>query len=262
MKEILARIKKNRPLIHHITNNVTVNDCANITYYWGGLPVMAHNPQEVEEMVGSANALVLNIGALDFEPVETLIKAGREANRLGIPVILDPVGAGATLFRTELSLRVMNEVKLAVIKGNAGEITVLSGSKAEMRGVEAMGTYSDLGKSARGLARREEAIVVVSGVEDLVTDGKDIYYVKNGHPLLGQVVGTGCMLGSTIAVFCSVESDYLQATLTATAAYSIAGEKAGEEVKGPASFKIKFLDAVSFLNDKEVSINKKIERIR
>lgn len=262
MKEILDRIKNNKPLIHHITNNVTINDCANITSYWGGLPVMTHNPREVEQMVSSADALVLNIGGLNLpEPEETLIKAGKKANKLNIPVVFDPVGAGATSFRTELSLKLMKEVDLAVIKGNAGEITVLSGGRAQMRGVEAIGDYNNLGRDACHLAGKEEAVVVVSGDEDLVTDGEEIYYIKNGHPLLGRVVGTGCMLGSTVAVFCSVEANYLKAALTATAAYGIAGEKAAKEVKFPASFKIEFMDTVSSLDDEDLNANKKIKKI-
>lgn len=252
MTNILTQIKEEKPLVHHITNYVTTNESANVTLYWGGLPVMAHFKEEVAAMVESAAALVLNIGVLDDEQVEAMIKAGKRANQLEIPIILDPVGAGATELRTNVAKKLMKELDLAVIKGNRGEITVLAGGQAEMSGVESIGDYSDIETTALSLAQQQDAVVVVSGVEDIITAGTEIHRIKRGHPLMGQVVGTGCMLSSTLGVFCGVESDYLNASIAAVTAYGIAGEKASQEAERPASYKVALQDNISTLTDKEL----------
>ena len=252
MNNILTRIKEEKPLVHHITNYVTTNESANVTLYWGGLPVMAHFKEEVAAMVESAAALVLNIGVLDDEQVEAMLRAGKKANQLGIPIILDPVGAGATELRTNVAKKIMAELNLAVIKGNQGEITVLAGGQAEMSGVEAIGEYSDIETTALSLAQQHDTVVVVSGAEDIVTAGEDIHRIERGHALMGQVVGTGCMLSSTLGVFCGVERDYLEASIAAATAYGIAGEKASHEAERPASYKIALQDNISTLSDKDL----------
>ena len=252
MTNILTRIKEEKPLVHHITNYVTTNESANVTLYWGGLPVMAHFKEEVAAMVESASALVLNIGVLDDEQVEAMLRAGKKANQLDIPIILDPVGAGATELRTNVAQKLMRELDLAVIKGNQGEITVLAGGQAEMSGVEAIGDYSDIEATALSLAQRQDTVVIVSGTEDLVTAGEDIHWSDRGHPLMGQVVGTGCMLSSTLGVFCGVEGDYVAASIKAVTAYGIAGEKASQEAKRPASYKIALQNNISTLSDKDL----------
>ncbi|MBM7558019.1 hydroxyethylthiazole kinase [Halanaerobacter jeridensis] len=252
MTNIIARIKEEKPLVHHITNYVTTNESANVTLYWGGLPVMAHFKEEVAAMVESAAALVLNIGVLDDEQVEAMIRAGKKANQLEIPVILDPVGAGATDIRTDVAKELMSELDLAVIKGNQGEITVLSGGKAEMSGVESIGEYSKIEQDALNLAQQQDVVVVVSGAEDIVTDGQEVKRINRGHPLMGQVVGTGCMLSSTLGVFCGVEKDYLAASIAAVTAYGIAGEKASQEAERPASYKIALQDNISMVNDDDL----------
>ena len=252
MTNILTKVKEEKPLVHHITNYVTTNESANVTLYWGGLPVMAHFKEEVAAMVESAAALVLNIGVLDDEQVEAMLRAGRKANELEIPVILDPVGAGATELRTDVANRLMRELDIAVIKGNEGEITVLSGGEAEMSGVESIGEYSEIAEEALNLAREQETVVVVSGAEDLVTAGQEVYRNNHGHPLMGQVVGTGCMLSSTLGVFCAVEDDYLAASKAAVKAYGIAGEKAGQEAQRPASYKIALQDNIAVLSDEDL----------
>ncbi|MCK8823897.1 hydroxyethylthiazole kinase [Fuchsiella alkaliacetigena] len=262
MQGLLKKIEEEKPLVHHITNNVTVNDCANITLYWGGLPVMAYAKPEVEEMVAAASALVLNIGTLNRAQVEAMIAAGKKANQLGVPVIFDPVGVGATELRTQSALRILEEVKVTVIKGNQAEISILAGESGEIKGVESVGEYTEIVESAKKLAAVEETIVVVSGPEDIVSNGKEVYKVSNGHPRLGEVVGTGCMLGSTIGVFCGVSEDYLTATLNALAAFGIAGEKAEQKVLGPASYKISFLDLISQMKELNLKKLKKITKIQ
>ncbi|GAB6137003.1 hydroxyethylthiazole kinase [Halanaerobaculum tunisiense] len=258
MKNIIAKIKEEKPLIHHITNYVTTNDSANITLYWGGLPVMAHYKKEVAEMAKAAAAVVLNIGVLDDDQVTAMLRAGKKANKLGIPVIFDPVGVGATELRTNVALDLLEKIEFAAIKGNKGEITVLAGGQAEVKGVESVGAYDGIVDSARELAQAQDTVVVVSGTEDIVTKGQQVYKVKNGHSLMGQVVGTGCMLGSTLGVFCGGGDDYLEASLQAVAAYGIAGEKASQEVSRPASYKVALLDNVSEMSDQDLEANQKI----
>lgn len=252
MTDILARIEKEKPLVHHITNYVTTNESANVTLYWGGLPVMAHFKEEVAAMVESAAALVLNIGVLDDEQVEAMLRAGKKANELGIPIILDPVGAGATDLRTEVAKRLMKRLDLAVIKGNQGEIAILSGGRANMSGVESIGEYDLIDEQALNLAKEQDTVVVVSGSEDVVTRGEEIYRNSRGHALMGRVVGTGCMLSSTLGVFCGVVDNYLRASKLALKAYGIAGEKASQEAERPASYKIALQDNISTMKDEDL----------
>lgn len=261
MQQILTRVKEDQPLVHHITNNVTVNDCANVTLYWGGLPVMAYAKEEVAEMVNAAQTLVLNIGTLNHSQIEAMIKAGRAANRAGVPIIFDPVGVGATSFRTEAAQRILDELQIAVIKGNQGEISILAEGQGKVRGVESVGEYEGLVAKVKSLAVAEETVVVVSGVEDIITDGETVYRSNNGHQLMSQVVGTGCMLSSTLGVFAGVSDDYLTASLTAATAYSIAGEIASEISAKPASYKLAFLDSISEMTDEQIVKNQKITKL-
>lgn len=253
---LLTKLRGKKPLVHHITNIVTVNECANATLAMGGLPVMAHAPEEVEEMSAASQALVLNIGTLTKEQVASMIKAGKAANRAGIPVVLDPVGAGATFLRTESSKRIMDQVSVAVVKGNSAEISTLAGSKGEIRGVEAVGDSSGVLSNAAKLAREYSNIVVVSGVTDLVTDGRRAGYVENGHQMMGTITGTGCMLASVLACFAAIENEYFQASLAALTAFGLAGEltAARPDVKGPGSFKAGFIDEIYHLTEEKMRI--------
>ncbi|MEW6723831.1 MAG: hydroxyethylthiazole kinase [Bacillota bacterium] len=240
-------IREKKPLVHHITNYVTVNDCANTTLAIGALPVMAHSPDEVEDMVSLAQALVLNIGTLDNSQVAVMIKAGQKANSLGIPVVLDPVGAGATPYRTRTAETILNEVTVAAIKGNQGEISVLAGAGGEVKGVESVGQYGDIEESARRLALKQGCLVVVTGVEDIVTDGTRLARIANGHPAMGRVVGTGCMGASVLGGFLAVGTEQWEAAVEAMVFYGVAGELAAELTQSPAAFKIAFLDSLAGL---------------
>lgn len=241
---LMSRVQSKKPLVHHITNMVTINDCANVTLAIGGLPVMAHAPEEVEEMVAAAQALVLNIGTLSKEQVASMLKAGKAANSRGIPVVLDPVGAGATSMRTESARRILDQVNVAVVKGNSAEISTLAGSSGEIRGVEAVGESCAALDDAVALAKEYGNTVVVSGATDVVTDGRQVAYVGNGHPLMGTITGTGCMLASVVASFVAVEEERFAASVAALAAFGLAGElaAAGSGVRGPATFKTCFFD--------------------
>lgn len=243
------KIKQQKPLVHHITNGVTISECANITLCFGALPVMAHALEEVADMVRLAGALVLNIGTLTPLQVEAMIRAGKEANRLGIPVILDPVGVGATQLRTETALRLLELIEISILKGNSAEIAVLAGLEAVVRGVEAGEIEGDLTQGAKLLAKKYGLVVVATGIEDLVTDGEHLARVENGHPLMGSVVGTGCMGASVAGAFAAVEPDLFKAALSALASFGIVGELASEgNPLGPGSFKARFFDCAAELN--------------
>lgn len=241
---LLSEVRAKKPLVHHITNYVTVNDCANVTICVGAAPVMAHARDEVAEMVSMAGALVLNIGTLDDRQVDAMLRAGTKANSLGIPVILDPVGAGATRLRTASAQRLMHDLDIAVIKGNVAEIATLAGAGGRIRGVDSRGMDGEPLEVAKMFANQSGIIVAVSGPTDIVTDGKKALLVDNGHPLMGLVSGTGCMAASLTGAFTAVTKDYLSATATAFAAFGLAGEKAAPMARGPASFKVALLDEV------------------
>src|SRR5437870_8163660 len=187
----LAAVRERKPLVHQITNYVVMNETANATLALGALPVMAHAREEVEEMVALAGALVLNIGTLSPHWVEAMLLAGRAANEHGVPVVLDPVGAGATRFRTETARRLLDEVKVAVLRGNQGEVATLVGVQAEVRGVESIGAGGEPADLARTAARNLGLVASVTGAIDHVSDGNRVLAVANGHELLAAVTGTG-----------------------------------------------------------------------
>jgi hydroxyethylthiazole kinase len=242
--DVLQLIRAKRPLVHHITNMVVMNDTANVTLHVGALPVMAHAHQEVAEMTGLAGALVLNIGTLTPEWIESMLIAGFKANERGIPVVLDPVGAGATKFRTETSLQLLRKLKIAVLRGNAGEIGAVAGAGGEVRGVESIRGLDDPGAIAMALAGEYKTVVAITGARDILSDGEKVLGVDNGHPLLSSSTGTGCMSTAVTGAFCAVERDYLAAAAAALACYGLAAEKAAKEAKGPASFKVALLDSL------------------
>jgi hydroxyethylthiazole kinase len=256
--EIFAHVREKHPLVHHITNYVTVNDCANATIATGAAPVMADAPEEVCEMVAVANALVLNIGTLNHGQIESMILAGGMANDLRIPIILDPVGAGATRFRTRTALRLLDELKITILKGNHGEIGVLAGVEANVRGVDSGGMTGDPVKIARKFAGLSDITVVVSGATDIVTDGKRVLLVENGHPLMGSISGTGCMAASVTGAFAAVADDPVIASAAALAAFGVAGEKAAVCAHRPYSFKTALFDELAALTPDDLTAHAKI----
>ena len=247
ISELLTRVRMKRPLVHHITNYVTVNECANITIAAGAAPVMADAPEEVCEMVTCAGALVLNIGTLNNGQIEYMLLAGGMANDRQIPVILDPVGAGATCYRTKSAQRLLDELKITILKGNAGEIGILAGAEAHVKGVDSHGVTGNLEKIARNFAKRAGMTIVVSGATDIVTNGRRILLVENGHPMMGGISGTGCMAASVIGAFASVTDDPVIASAAALAAFGLAGEKAAAFARGPGSFKTALFDEMAAL---------------
>ncbi len=245
---ILEKVRSERPLVHHITNWVTIYDCANVVRAFGALPVMAHAIEESADMARIASALVLNIGTLTPELVASMIAAGCAANEKGIPVVLDAVGVGATRLRDEKAREILDSVKVRIIKGNASEIARLAGMSVVTRGVEATHVDADLAGVASRLAAERSAVVAVTAPVDIVTDGTKTLLVKNGHPMMGSIVGTGCMAGSVIGAFAGVWPDYARAAASALACFGIAGERAASRSAGPGSFKANFYDEIAALD--------------
>ena len=264
--ELLNNVKEKNPLVHHITNYVTVNDCANITLAIGASPVMSDDINEVNEMVSLSSSLVINIGTLSSISIEAMIKAGKRANELNIPVILDPVGAGATSYRRETAKRIISEVKLAVIRGNLSEIKTLYGMETKTKGVDTCDNVSVNGNEltkrkemARALASKLNTVVAITGEVDIITDGKTLYTVSNGHKIMCKVTGTGCMCTSLIGSYLGACDNNLIAALAGVVSMGIAGEVAYEELdknnEGTGTLKVKILDVI--YNLAEVVIKKR-----
>lgn len=258
--QTLKKIKEQKPLIHHITNWVTIYDCANIVRVIGALPVMAHAAEEVCQMTSISSALVLNIGTLTVNLVESMILAGRKANEKGIPVVLDAVGAGATDLRTDKAKEILKKVKISILKGNSSEIGTLAGANAETKGVEAISVEGDLIEIAKNLASKNNLTVVITGEEDIISNGKDVYVCKNGHPMMGKFVGSGCIAASVIGTFASIEKDYALASVHALSFLGIAGELAAEAAKTPDTYKAALFDRIFDLKEEDIKKMKKIEK--
>jgi hydroxyethylthiazole kinase len=257
--ELLTRIQERKPLIHHITNIVVANDTANITLAIGALPVMAPAEEEVEEMVGLASALVLNIGTLTEELIEAMLRAGKQANERGIPIILDPVGAGATRFRTQNALRLLSELHISVLRGNASEIGALVGIAGETRGVESISTGASPEVIAHTATHELSCVVAITGPRDIIVHNERHAEVANGHPMLATITGSGCMSTSLIAAFMAVETDPWLATIAGLVAMGIAGEVAAPKSSGPGTFRAQLLDAVAALTPEQLSSQQKVD---
>ncbi|WP_462409809.1 hydroxyethylthiazole kinase [Neobacillus sp. Marseille-QA0830] len=251
---ILQKVRKENPLVHNITNTVVTNFTANGLLALGASPVMANAPEEVADMAKIARSLVLNIGTLTEQTVESMLIAGRAANQSDVPVIMDPVGAGATPYRTKTARRILKELDVSLIRGNAAEIANVVGELWEIKGVDAGEGQGDVVSLATTAAQKLGIIVVITGKEDVVTDGKTTYLIANGHPILTKVTGTGCLLTSVIGAFAGVEKDLLSAATAALAFYGIAAEKAAKVTieRGPGSFQIEFLNQLSLVTANDI----------
>lgn len=259
-EELLTRLREKTPLIHNITNVVVTNFTANGLLAIGASPVMAYAKEEVADMASVADALVLNIGTLNADNVTSMIIAGKAANAANTPVILDPVGAGATAFRTTSIQRILQEVNITLLRGNAAEVANVAGMAAEIRGVDSVSSLDDHAAIAVKASQKIGAPVCITGEKDVVTNGQDIYYVGNGHPIMTKVTGAGCLLSSVLAAFIAVEQDVLLAAASGLAVYGIAAEKVVDNKPeiGPGSFQAAFLDALYSIAEEDVRNYKKI----
>ena len=238
----LGAVRAKSPLVHNITNYVVMNNSANALLAIGASPVMAHWTDEMEEMTAIAGALVINIGTLDKEWIEGMFAAGRAARRRGVPIVLDPVGAGATSQRTATALRLIEECKPTVIRGNGSEIMALVNADVKSKGVDSSASSHDALSAAKTLAHNTGAVVVISGATDYITDGTTIHTVEGGDPIMTSVTGLGCTSTALVGAFLAVESDAMVAATSAMAVMSLAGERAASYSKGSGSMQMNFLD--------------------
>lgn len=257
--ESLDRMRRKRPLVQNITNFVVMNTTANALLAVGASPVMAHARGELEEMLGIADALVVNIGTLDEHWIPSMMEAVRAAKRLKKPVVLDPVGAGATRLRTETALQLLEEGEIAVLRGNFGEIAALLGEHGKTRGVDSAAYSPDEARELAIEASREfGTVVAVTGPVDYVSDGEKTYAVENGHEMLGRVTGTGCMVMAITGAFAAVEKP-LRAAVSALVVFGVAAEKAYDETPYPGTFHVKLYDWLYRIDGELV---KKLARVR
>lgn len=263
LASLLDKVKKETPLVHHITNYVTVNDCANIVLAIGASPVMADELDEMEDMVSIANTLILNMGTPNKRTVESMLVAGKKANELGIPVVFDPVGAGATKYRTKTANKIIDEIKISVLCGNISEMKTIAGLGGTTKGVDASDedmlgfeNIEKVGKFASELSRKLDCVVAITGAIDVIADGDKGFYVTNGHEMLSTITGTGCMCTSLVGSFCGVTDNYLHAATAGIISMGIAGKRAYEKLRdgdiGSGSFRSKLLDMIFMLNSDDL----------
>ncbi len=251
---MMTNVRAKCPLVHMITNYVTVNDCANICICAGGSPVMTDATGDILEMVNLASAVVLNIGTLNNRTIDSMILAGKIANTKNIPVILDPVGVGATEYRTETAKKILKEVKVDIIKGNHGEISILAGLGGEVRGVDSAKGAENVAEAAKTLALRTGCVVAATGSIDYVSDGNSVITLNNGSKWMSTVSGTGCMLSAVVGAYVGACGPTPESVASAISVLNIASEVAteGGKVFGPASFKTKLLDSLYNLTSADV----------
>lgn len=268
MEDVIVRLRnevqEKSPLIHNITNVVVTNFTANGLYAIGASPVMAYAHEEVADMAKIAQAVMLNIGTLTATEVEAMFIAGRSANEHGVPVVLDPVGVGATSYRTETAKALLADLSIAVARGNAGEIANLVDEQVEMKGVDSSAKIADLATLAKKAAVTLNTVVVMTGETDIITDGETTYECKNGDPMLAKVTGTGCLLSSVVAAFCSQgKSNLVEACAAAVGFYGIAAEVAAELTasQGPGHFQIHFLDQLYKVGEGDIRRLAKVKRV-
>ena len=269
---IIEKIRRAAPLIHCITNYVTVNDVANVLLAIGARPIMADDPEEVEEITALCAGLCLNIGTLNARTIPSMLTAGKHARALGHHVVLDPVGVGASRLRTETALRILHEVRPTVIRGNISEFRTLAVGSGTTQGVDANAadavTEENLAATAdflRAFAARAESIVVVTGAIDLVTDGVTVYAVRNGRAEMGRVTGTGCQLSALLAAALAVEPlGLLSAVAETVALMGVAGEIAWArmgERDGNATYRTRIIDAIYRMTGEELAARMNITKL-
>ena len=238
----IAAVRTQSPLVHNITNYVVMNNSANALLAIGASPVMAHWVSEMEEMTAIAGALVLNIGTLDDKWIDGMLMAGKAAMRRGTPIVLDPVGVGATSQRTEAVMKIIEHCRPTIIRGNASEIMALVDASVKSKGVDSSASSDDALESAKRLAVDTGAVVVISGATDSITNGAEVYTVEGGNPIMTTVTGMGCTSTAIVGAFAAVVEDPMVAATAAMAVMSLAGERAAEYSQGNGSMQVNFLD--------------------
>ncbi|MDW2800718.1 hydroxyethylthiazole kinase [Clostridium boliviensis] len=261
-EQMITNVRNNVPLVHAITNYVTVNDCANIILASGGSPIMADDINEVRDIAAISSALVLNMGTLNERTIASMLAAGTTANQCGIPVVLDPVGAGASAFRNKTVLQLLKEVRFSVIKGNISEIKFLAAGEGRTSGVDAceadkvtevnLGSVADFAKS---FSKKTGSVIAITGAIDLVADHEHVYAIRNGHPMMSKITGTGCMLSMVTGSYIGANpGDILRAAAAAVCGMGLCGELAHKRLcelqGGTGMYRMLLIDEMSKLNEK------------
>ena len=270
MREYLENVKNTVPLVHNITNYVTVNDVANVLLACGGSPIMSDEAEDVEDITSVCGGLNINIGTLHKTSIEGMFRAGKKANELGHPVLLDPVGAGASALRTNTALGLMKELKLSVIRGNISEIKTLALGSGTTKGVDAdvadAVTEENLDEAVvfvKKFAEETGTIIAVTGAIDLVSDGKTCYVIRNGRPEMGKITGTGCQLSGMMTAYVTANPDHpLEAAAAAVCVMGLAGEigwNRMQEGDGNATYRNRIIDAIYNMTGEELEEGAKYE---
>jgi hydroxyethylthiazole kinase len=259
--EILDRIRSSRPVVHSVTNYVVMNSTANVLLAMGASPIMAHAPEEMADITAIASSVVINIGTLSKTWIESMMLAGRMAKMAGKPLVLDPVGSGATKLRTKTAQDIIGSSLPTVIRGNASEILSLSPQGGTTRGVDSVHKAEEAIEAATGIAADLGTVIAVTGQRDIVTNGEKSLVVANGNPLLGYVTGTGCAASVIVAAFLTQERDPVIASAAALAFFGLAGEKAAADAPEPGSFWVKVLDALYSISPEELERGARITEL-
>lgn len=254
-------IRKRAPVVHNITNYVVMNNSANALLSLGASPVMAHADQEVEDMVDIAGALVINIGTLSPHWIKAMLRAARHAKKRNIPIVLDPVGAGATPYRTNTTKELLNEVPPSIIRGNASEIMAILEEEIKTKGVDSTASSQTAVDIARRLNEIYGSVVCVSGETDFIIDKRGIITVMNGHPMMTKVTGMGCIASAFCGAFAAVNKDFAMAAGEAMAVMGIAGEIAAEGANGPGSLQLKFYDVLYNLKEEDIKLRLQTDKV-
>jgi len=254
---LMDKAKEENPLVNFLVNYVTANDLTSITSYFGGTPVMTDDPIDAADVVeyGQVDALVFNIGTITNKQVNAMIEAGKKAAERNVPIILDPVAAGVTPFRSAAIKRMLEELKISVIKGNLAEIKACLGVETTSKGVDSNEDESDADQYVVALAKKYNCVVAMTGIEDIITDGKRVVKIKNGTPSLPKVIGTGCTIGALVGTFSGVTDDYFYSAMAGVIVMGIAGEIADQKVDaklGYYTYKHHLLDTLSVLSNEQI----------
>ena len=270
VRSILDNVRRNTPLVHNITNYVTVNDCANILLACGGSPIMSDDVADVEDITSICGGLNINIGTLNKNTISAMMLAGKRSNELGHPVLLDPVGAGASRLRTETAERLLKEVRFAVIRGNISEIKALAQGSTTTKGVDADAAdqvnaenLDSVTAFAKAFSLKTGAVIAITGATDVITDGTRVCLISNGHPMMSRITGTGCMLSAMTTAFVTANQYRpFEAVCTAVIAMGLAGEIAHgrlSELDGNSSYRNYIIDAIYNLTAEQLENGAKYE---
>lgn len=262
MFKLIKKVKELNPLVLHYTNNVTINDCANITLAVGASPLMSFSYEEVGDIVSIASSVVINIGTMNSELLNLYLIAGKSANKYKKPVILDPVGVFATKARTELTNKLLNEVKFDVVKGNIAEIKFIGGFDVKGKGVDSFDDDEDASEIIKKVAKKLECVVVATGKTDIVTDGDIVYKINNGTAKLKSITGTGCMSASLIASYIACSEKTIEGAIMGILTMSLSGELADVNNPKIGTFKLNLMDEVYSLDEDKLNKYAKLEMIK